>query len=405
MNCILVSAVFPPEPVVSARLSYDLHESLTSGLHCNIVLRPCPTRSVDSDACGNNSLNNNIKMIASFSSKNSKIFSRFYESWDFGYNAASWLQRNGAQGHFHVIYANVWPLFSQLHIVRAASALGIPVVMHVQDIYPESLMTKLSPFLYRSCFPVLLALDRYIVKRCTAVVLISNRISKAYAESRRLSKTVHVIRNWVDATSFFVEYSREQVCQEYNIPGSCFTFMYLGNLSALSALDTAIRSFARIADHANQFVIIGEGSLKPDCEALTRQLGLCNVLFRSEPDPNKVARLQTMADVFVLPTRKGAAISSTPSKCISYMLSGKPIVAAVDAESDVGDDLRMAGCAWLCSPEHQEDIAIAMKIAQKTTPEVRQSMGEQARRYALREFSRDVCLPRLVGIIEAAART
>jgi len=312
--------------------------------------------------------------------------------------------RHASRDGLDVVYANVWPLFGQRLIVQAAEALGVPVVLHVQDVYPESLVTKVPPWLYRVGAPMLKAMDSTVVKRCAAVVLISERISLAYTRSRNVKNRAYVVRNWVDAEPFSIPYNRSEVCSRYGVPSDCFTFMYLGNLSALSGLDVAIRAFAKVASQKRQFVIIGEGSAKESCQRLVQDMGLANVLFRSEPDPQKVAQLQSMADVFLLTTKKGGAISSTPSKCISYMLSAKPIVAAVDPESDVADDLRNACCAWLCPPEDVESFANAMLIAESTPAVQRLEMGRSARDYALRNFSRQVGLQELERILVKAGQ-
>jgi glycosyltransferase involved in cell wall biosynthesis len=302
------------------------------------------------------------------------------------------------------VYANVWPLFGQCGVVRAAQRLGAPVVLHVQDVYPESLAIKLPPRVYRWLAPWLVALDRAIARRCAAVVLVSARMRDTYVRSRRVAARAEVVRNWVDASPFATAYDRAAVCAEYRVPTDRFTFMYLGNLAALAALDTAIRAFAAASDGTQQFVVVGEGSAKAAYETLVRHLGLTHVLFRSEPDPAKVARVQSMADVLVLPMRCGGSLTSTPSKCISYLLSGKPIVAALDAESDVGDDLRHARCAWFCPPEDVAQLVGVLRKAAQCPPETRTAMGASGRAYALREFSRDTGLRRLVSIVEGVVR-
>jgi colanic acid biosynthesis glycosyl transferase WcaI len=236
-------------------------------------------------------------------------------------------------------------------------------------------------------------------------VLISDRIRRAYAHSRGIEDRTHVVRNWVDVTPFDATHDRAAVCTHHKVPPERFTFMYLGNLSALSALDTAIRAFARVAAPGNQLVIVGEGSTKAGCQALVHSLGLTNVHFRSEPDPNRVAWVQTMADVCLLPMRKGGAVSSTPSKCISYMLSSKPILAAADAESDLADDLQTAQCGWVCPPENEAHMATAMRAAQEAPAAVRDAMGAGGNAYARHHFSRDACLPRIAAVIEAACQS
>ncbi len=402
MNVLIVTAVYPPEPVVSARLSHDLQAYLRSLGHKAEVLCPQPSRGLRGHSCMGDQADVDVFRIDSYHCAHSDLWGRARESWDFGQKSAQWLSHR--KGQVDVLYANVWPLFGQLHIVAAARRLGIPVVMHVQDVYPESLDTKLPSWLYRLCAPLLLSMDRRTIQKCRSVVLISEKIRQAFATSRHIADRTAVVRNWVDASPFAVQHDAKSACRAYDIPADHFTFMYLGNISPLASLDTAIRAFSKIADKRIQLVIVGEGSHRKRCKALVRELKLSNVHFRSEPDPNKVALLQSMADAFVLPTRKGAATSSTPSKCISYMLSGKPVIAAVDAVSDTADDMRAADCALLCEPEDVDHMATAICSLAETPQHTLDAMGARARDYALREFSRDTCLPRLSAIIEGAVR-
>ncbi|HAL92550.1 MAG TPA: hypothetical protein DCM68_05945 [Verrucomicrobia bacterium] len=400
MRVLIVTAVYPPEPVVSARLSCDLKAHLESRGHGVHVLCPQPSRGAGPVA--DSPEPTDITRLDSYHCADSRLLNRARESWDFGRQVANWLA--GHRSEFDVIYANMWPIFGPWHLTREAARHGIPVVQHVMDIYPESLTTKLPPCIFKAGAWILRAWDRAGARRSAAVVLLSPRIGRQYAASRGIEGRVHVVRNWVDVKPFEEVHDRREVCKEYEVPADRFTFMYLGNLSALSGLETAIQAFQAIASGNNQLVIVGEGSAKASCMALARELGLQNVLFRSDPDAMRVARIQTMADVFLLPTRRGGALSSTPSKCISYMLSGKPILAAVDNESDLADDLRNAGCGWLCPPEEVGPFADAMGEAQAALPERFQSMGGSGRAYALVYFSREKCLGELAALLEMASQ-
>ena len=402
MRILIASAVFPPEPVVSARLSKDLQEHLRSIGHEPWVICPRPSRGVERSQPESARREEGVVRLDSYHCRESRLIGRARESWDLGVKTARWLRAEGRS--FDVLYANVWPLFASWHITKAAARLGIPVVLHVQDMYPESLATKVPLALYRLAAPLLMAMDRRVVQRCARVVLLSQRISRAYARTRGITDRVHVVRNWVDGSGFTKAYNRAEVCQEYSVPEDCFTYMYLGNLSALSALDSVIRAFARTTSSGRQLVIVGEGSVKAECQELVRNLGLKNVLFRSEPDAQKVARIQTMADVFLMPTRRGGATSSTPSKCISYMFSGQPVLAAVDAESDAADDIRSADCGWVCEPENDEAIAALMERCASLPAATLAGKGSRARAYAQATFGREAGVKALSEIILGVAR-
>lgn len=418
MRILIASAVFPPEPVVSARLSADLAQHLTQQGHKVSVVCPWPSRGVRGDAGStggeeqtgtdeeqkdSSGARNGVVRVGSYRCRNSRLLGRARESWDFGRKAAAWLLAQGPR--YDVVYGNLWPVFAPCQITQAARELGIPSVLHVQDVYPESLATKVPRFLYPFAAGPLLRLDRKAARRCAAVVLLSDRIGRNYARTRDIEDKVGVVRNWVDDSAFLVAHDREVVRAEYDVPGDRFTYMYLGNLSALSALDTLIKAFGKVAKPDRQLVIVGEGSAKEECRRLARQLGLRNVLFRSEPDANQVARVQTMADVFVMPTRRGGAITSTPSKCVSYMLSGKPILAAVDAESDAADDIRRADCGWVCEPENLDQIASFMERCAALPAGVLASRGGNAKAYALAHFGRESGVKALAEIILDAANS
>jgi glycosyltransferase involved in cell wall biosynthesis len=327
---------------------------------------------------------------------------RARESWDFGRKVAAWLRSQ--RPRYDVVYGNLWPVFGPCEIAETAEELGIPSVFHVQDVYPESLSTKLPGFLYPLVAMPLLRLDRKAARQCAGVVLISDRIGRNYARTRRIENKVHVVRNWVDDSTFLVTHDRSVVCREYNIPSDRFTYMYLGNLSALSALDTVITAFSRIPQRDRQLVIVGEGSSKNTCQRLAQNLNLRNVLFRSEPNANRVARVQTMADLFLMPTKRGGAITSTPSKCIFYMLSGKAILAAVDAASDVADDILRADCGWICEPENVDQIARLLEERATLPPGELAAKGSNGKAYAQAHFGRESGVKSLAEIILGAAR-
>jgi len=396
MHILIITAVYPPEPVVSARLSADLRNHLVSEGHSVHVLCPQPSRGIHAES-QHPEQDDTVTRLPSYHCKASSFIGRLRESFDFGCLAARWLQTNATD--VDVVYTLMWPIFGPFVFSKAAAGKGIPVIRHVMDVYPESLVTKLPQPLYYLCQPLLLALDRVVACRCAATILLSEKIAARYEKIRKISDRVQVIRNWVDAEPFAVSHVRKEVCSEYDVPADRFTFMYLGNISALSGLDTAIRAFAALESDEVQMVVVGEGSEKATCMKLVRELSLPNVLFRSEQDANRVARIQTMADVFLLPTCKGGATSSTPSKCISYMLSGKPIVASVDRDSDVADDLLHANCALICQPDNQAEFLQEMKRIIQMPADDRKKMSENGRSFALKTFDKMQALRRLEKII------
>jgi len=369
MRILIVTAVFPPEPVVSAQIGRDLYDYLTGQGHQVTVLCPYPTRPYGAqypklsaheqyeDAAG---VSSRVVRLESFTAPKSQLLPRMLESFSFGRQVCRWLRRNA--GQVDVVYANTWPLFSQAMVARYCARRNIPLVLHIQDIYPESLLCKLPRPIQGLIARPLRALDRWVAKSAASVVVISEGMRNVYTLDRHLdSAKVITIPNWSDSQPFENMPSRSKACSQYNVPESLFTFMFLGNIGKVAGVDYLIRAFHMASLPKAQLVIAGDGAAKADCIELAHRLGVENVRFISDPDATHTPLLLSMADVCMLPMRSGAGASSIPSKLLAYMLSGKPVLATVDADSDTARCINEADCGWVGEPENDEWLSMQMR--------------------------------------------
>ena len=141
---LILTAVFPPEPVVSAMLSYDIARTLAENSEV-VVLSPKPSRPYGFKFT-EEPITFNFQRVQSQSyvCASSKIIGRFRESYSFGKHCYNYISAN--HQNINVIYANSWPLFGQFFAVKAAKKYNIPIIIHVQDIYPESFGNKIPIF-------------------------------------------------------------------------------------------------------------------------------------------------------------------------------------------------------------------------------------------------------------------
>ena len=83
------------------------------------------------------------------------------------------------------------------------------------------------------------------------------------------------------------------------------------------------------------------------------------------------------------------------------MLSGRPILAGVEDVSDTAMILREAQCGVMVRPEDPQAMAAELdKLMER--PEEMVQMGVRARRYAEQKFSRNVCVPQVIEVLEQA---
>ena len=103
--------------------------------------------------------------------------------------------------------------------------------------------------------------------------------------------------------------------------------------------------------------------------------------------PDMVAKKQSEADILVLCLRKGVAQTATPSKLTAFMLSGRPIIASVDLDSDCANIIRESRCGQVVEPEDDESLSNAINdIASKSIEELNQ-LGKKTFDYAKENLS------------------
>jgi hypothetical protein len=173
----------------------------------------------------------------------------------------------------------------------------------------------------------------------------------------------------------------------------------LGNIGPVAGVDLLIRAFHFATIPSAQLLIIGDGAALTACRQLVNRIGAENILFISDPSVAQVPKLQSMADVCLLPVKRGAAMSSIPSKLPAYLFSTKPVLATVDADSDTARAIKDAGCGWVGEPEDQVWLSGKMQeVALMDEGELR-SIGEKGHSFGLANFSKTQGVSRLAQII------
>jgi colanic acid biosynthesis glycosyl transferase WcaI len=150
-------------------------------------------------------------------------------------------------------------------------------------------------------------------------------------------------------------------------------------------------------------LVAGSGSQLLPCQRLAQQCG-DRVQFHSpwntSDHPEKVL---LAADLLVLPTRGQQSLASVPSKLLSYMLSGRPILAAALPNSDLANLIIQSGCGWVVDPDRPDLLAEKVREIKKLESDDLNRLGQLGRSYVLQHFSKDICLPKAINILKDIA--
>ena len=197
---LIVSCVYPPEPVVSARLSSDIYISLKENGNEVNVLHPKPTRpegyNFDSSVISSDEI-----VAESYTCAKSSLFGRFRESISFGKATYKYIKR--FHNEISVIYANTWPLFGQYYLVKAAKKYNIPCIIHVQDVYPDSYCQKMPRIVGGLLYNLLITIDKFVLRNAAGIIAISPAMKDYLSKSRGVDKEkFEIVRNWQNDQSY-----------------------------------------------------------------------------------------------------------------------------------------------------------------------------------------------------------
>jgi len=302
-----------------------------------------------------------------------------------------------------VIYANTWPITATALLAGVAAIRRIPLVMNVQDLYPESLISQGQIRDHGIVAKAMYWLDGLVGRAAKVVIVISEPLRERYLQSRALAHNVRIIRNWVDRD--VIDMSAEVVDVRYRagIPEGAFVAAYGGNIGYGADVEGLIEAFSEIGTKHVFLVVAGDGPRLRKCRRLVNGQGTQAVVFWSpwaEADTSIVLR---GADVLVLPTRGKQTDASVPSKLMTYMLAGRPIIAQAVPGSETARVVNECNCGWVVKPDDVHGLSAAISEASNTPDNERKALGQRARAYALANFTTDACLPQVIETIEQAA--
>ncbi|WP_425560510.1 glycosyltransferase family 4 protein [Luedemannella flava] len=267
----------------------------------------------------------------------------------------------------------------------AALALGrVPTVVHVQDMWPESVtasgMTpggRAGAALYRT----LDATMRGIYRRADQLIAISPTMADVLVRRGADPGRTRVVLNWAEEGNLRPVHLTAAERAELVAPEKC-TVLFAGNIGEFQRVETAIRAAA--ATPGVDLVFVGSGTREAAARAYAAQLGATNVRFLGRRPVQEMARISAAADFHLvilrdLPVFRGMI----PSKVQAALCCGAPLIVSV--AGDCAELVTTARLGFACPPEDWQALAAAFAAAAATPAAERAGMVERAlRTYAER---------------------
>jgi colanic acid biosynthesis glycosyl transferase WcaI len=236
---------------------------------------------------------------------------------------------------------------------------GTPFVFNVQDVFPD-VAVELGAISDRRVIRAAAALERFLYRRADAVTVLSEdlRDNVAGKLGRHRPERVRVIPNFVDTERIRPADADNAYRAEFDLRGRTVV-MYAGNVGLSQSLDLVVEAARRYRDREDVvFVVNGGGSARESL--MDSAAGLTNIRFVDMQPRERLPEVLAAADLHLVPLKQGLARSSVPSKLYSILAAGRPVLASVDAGTEVATTVERAGAGRAVPPEDPEEFCAAL---------------------------------------------
>jgi colanic acid biosynthesis glycosyl transferase WcaI len=304
-----------------------------------------------------------------------------------------------------VLVANV-PLPTLIVIAAFLRARAIPWVLWHQDVQAIAMQSfvgnKLSR-LFRVVAWTAGITEKWCSRRATSIVVIAQSFVDVHRAWGTAAKTT-VIPNWAPTDEIYPVDRKNDWAVEHHVD-SVHTLLYSGTLGLKHNPSLLVQLARRVIDsgHPLHLVVVNEGPAEPVLRTEAERLDVPMMLLPFQPY-ERLPEVLGSGDVLVVLLEQDAGAFSVPSKTLSYLCAGRPVLGLMPSENLAAQLITSVdGCVLAPRPESLDEAAGWIDTILDDRGRSA-DLGARARALAEREFSLPASADRFEAVLLAASR-
>lgn len=277
-----------------------------------------------------------------------------------------------------------------LGLVGARLSRRARTIYILQEIFPDNLVaagtyTEWHPFV-RLCR----RLEQHIYRNNSAFVTLSEEMKRTLIARGIEAQNIAVIPNWADTDSIRpVSRKDNALFDELNLPRDAFYAVYAGRLDFLQEPDVLLDAAKQLANEKDiRFVIFGDGALREHVENRIEREQIENVQLFSLLPAERTAEVYSIADIALVPLKKGMTRIAVPSETWLALAAGRPVIVCAEAGSEWARSIERESYGVCITPGEPQEMADAILRLHASTVAL-DELGKRARNYACEHASRE----------------
>jgi glycosyltransferase involved in cell wall biosynthesis len=273
-----------------------------------------------------------------------------------------------------IIVGSTIPLFAAFGAHRMARRMGVPFILEVADVWPQTLidagMSRWNPGVM-----MFKMIERYVYRNADAIItLLPGAIDHMRVNGAKADEIIW-LPNGID-----FNVAPAPVRPAISLP---FKVMFAGTHSAMSSPDILLNAAAILQErgrHDIEVSFVGDGPMKSELKQMSKERHLANTRFRDPVPKRDIYSVLSEADVLVA-LWKGPILfrfGMSINKLYDYMAAARPVLFAARSMNDPVSD---SECGLTVPPENPKALADAIITLADMPTEERWQMGLRGRRY------------------------
>ena len=276
----------------------------------------------------------------------------------------------------------------------AAKLSGARFIYHCMDIHPE--IGRISgEFSNPKVFSLLCKLDSWACDHARPVVVLSQDMADTL--TGRASGT---IPDTVVINNFSLPSDADEVAElPFEWPKARFVLIFAGNIGRYQGLDALIDAMIALKSHPDiHLLMMGEGVERERLTEKARQAG-ANVTFAGHQSVQTAKAAMARASAGFVSLIPELYRFAYPSKTMTYLEQGCPVLVAVEPASCLARDVVESG-SGLAVPAGDAGALSEALIKMAESPERLSEMRQRALEFSSQAFATDVVLDRWSSLLK-----
>lgn len=219
-------------------------------------------------------------------------------------------------------------------------------------------------------------------------------------------KKVELLPNTITPLPYFEQTKEEKIITrtKYKIPLYSTVFVYGGNLGKPQGVDFILECIKRNESRNNSFfLIIVSGTEYDKMDNFIKSNNIKNTVIYPYMEKEEYDKVIKACDAGLIFLDKRFTIPNIPSRLLTYMEFGIPVVAATDKNTDLKDILKAANCGIWSESKNVDDFYKNIDIICKNK-EIAKEMGLNGRRYLENNYTSCIAYNTILNHFEKSSK-